>query len=183
MAHLSKLEREASLRDPWNYKGSLSVLVTTWPAGDRLHPWKLLPMQRTPRGKGRGCRQCLHTWAGTHRCVTPESSARCCVWDRTDGAGCSSPVPISASGLRSFPCSKHPRAPWPFKTPQGGQHVLRKTRRRAEERVRSQWAEQPFANRFKLLGATNPLAGDGSAGVLCSQLCQPVFRTGLIYLL
>lgn len=89
----------------------------------RLHPWKLLPCKGFQEEKTEGPGSvCTHEQAYTdalHDTWILSSHWR--VWERTDRAGCSSPVPVSASGLPSFPCSKHPNAPWPFKTLQGGQ--------------------------------------------------------------
>lgn len=55
---------------------------------------------------------------------------------------------------------------------------LRETQGQLDSRGRTD-----FVSRFKLLGATTPSAGDGSASVFVTpvsrcQLCQPIFSTG-----
>lgn len=181
MAHLSKLEREASLRDAFSCKGSLSVLVTTHGQLETVCiPGSCYPVKDSKRKRQRVPAVSAHTSRHVQmHCMTPESSVHTGACGR-GMTGQAAPA-LCPSQPRVSPASHAANTPMlldPSRPCKADKYVLRQTQRWAEERVWSQWAEEPFVNRFKLLGATNPHAGDGSAGVLCSQLSQPIFRTG-----
>lgn len=151
-----------------------------WSVWDCLHPWKLLPCKGFQEEKTRGSWQCLHRWACTHMCTVWQLNPQLrLVYVGEDWLGrllqpCAYLRPQVSS---AFHVAKSHKGPSPLQDP-ARQTVNVETKHGGEQRKISQRAEQPFVSRFKLLGVTTPHAGDGSAGVLCSQLRQPIFRTG-----
>lgn len=147
MARLSKLEREASLRDSWNCKGSMSACylspghylsATTCGQFETVCiPGSCCPVKDSKRKRQRIAAVSAHTsmHARVHS-VTSESSAHTDVRGRgLTGQAAAALHPSQTLGLLSFPRSKHPKAPLPFKTLQCRQYMLRQIWWRAEQRV------------------------------------------------